>query len=75
MNIGDPFSWKPADFEGSTGIMSVTTKETTAHGRVVYINKAPPLLYGGGGSQREEAQRELQILGGKKWTLLNLLSS
>ena len=25
---------------GSNGIMSVTTKETTAHGRVVYINEA-----------------------------------
>ena len=40
MYIGEPFSWKPAAFEGSTGIMSVTTKETTAHGRVVYINEA-----------------------------------
>lgn len=37
MYIGEPFSWKPAAFEG---IMSVTTKETTAHGRVVYINEA-----------------------------------
>ena len=37
MNIGEPFSWKPAAFEGSNGIMSVTTKEATAHGRVVYI--------------------------------------
>ena len=27
-------------FEGSNGIMSVTTNETTAHGRVVYINEA-----------------------------------
>lgn len=33
MYIGEPFSWKPAAFEGSNGIMSVTTKETTAHGR------------------------------------------
>lgn len=41
MYIGEPFSWKPAAFEGSTSIMSVTTKETTAHGRVVYINEAP----------------------------------
>lgn len=40
MYIGEPFSWKPAAFEGSTGIMSVTTKETTVHGRVVYINEA-----------------------------------
>lgn len=40
MNIGEPFSWKPAAFEGSNGIMSVTAKETTAHGRVVYINEA-----------------------------------
>lgn len=37
MYIGEPFSWKPAAFEGSNGILSVTTKETTAHGRVVYI--------------------------------------
>lgn len=36
MYIGEPFSWKPAAFEGSNGILSVTTKETTAHGRVVY---------------------------------------
>ena len=39
MNIGEPFSWTPAAFEGASGIMSVTTKETTAHGRVVYINE------------------------------------
>lgn len=39
MSIGEPFSWEPAAFEGSTGILSVTTKETTAHGRVVYINE------------------------------------
>lgn len=40
MYIGEPFSWKPVAFEGSNGIMSVTTKETTAHGRVVFINAA-----------------------------------
>lgn len=40
MYIGDPISWKPAAFEGCNGILSVTTKETTAHGRVVYINEA-----------------------------------
>ena len=40
MYIVEPFSWKPAAFQGSTGIMSVTTKETTAHGHVVYINEA-----------------------------------
>lgn len=34
MYIGEPFSWKPAAFEGSNGIMSVTTKETTANGRI-----------------------------------------
>lgn len=39
MYIGEPFSWKPAAFEGCNGILSVTTKETTAHGRVVYINE------------------------------------
>ena len=39
MYIGEPFSWKPAAFEGCKGILSVTTKETTAHGRVVYINE------------------------------------
>ena len=38
--IGEPFSGKPTAFEGSNGIMSVTTKETTANGRVVYINEA-----------------------------------
>lgn len=32
MYIGEPFSWKPAAFEGSNGIMSVTTKETTRTG-------------------------------------------
>ena len=40
MNIGDIYTWKPTAFEGSNGIMSVTTKETTAHGHVVYINEA-----------------------------------
>lgn len=39
MYIGEPISWKPAAFEGSNGILSVTTKETTAHKRVVYINE------------------------------------
>ena len=41
MYIGEPFSWKPAAFEGSNGIMSVTTKETTA--------KRARLLYRGEG--------------------------
>nr|DAH98038.1 MAG TPA: hypothetical protein [Bacteriophage sp.] len=40
MYIGEPFSWKPTAFEGGNGIMSITSKETTAHGRVVYINEA-----------------------------------
>lgn len=40
MYIGEPWSWKPAAFEGSNGIMSVTSKETTVHGKVVYINEA-----------------------------------
>ena len=40
MYIREPFSWKPAAFQGSAGILSVTTKETTAHGRAVYINEA-----------------------------------
>lgn len=39
MYIGEPFSWKPTAFEGASGIMSVTTKEATAHGRVIYINE------------------------------------
>lgn len=39
MNIGDTYSWIPVAFEGTSGIMSVTTKETTAHGRVVCINE------------------------------------
>lgn len=50
--IGEPFSWKPAAFEGSNGIMSVTTKETTAHGRVVYINEA----------ERNKALAEFSVL-------------
>lgn len=49
MYIGEPFSWKPAAFEGSNGIMSVTTKETTAHGRIVYINEAHRYFDGIGG--------------------------
>ena len=40
MNIGDTYTRTPATFEGTSGIMSVTTKETTAHRRVVYINEA-----------------------------------
>ena len=40
MYIGEPFSWKPAAFEGSTGIMSLGSKVNTLHGRVVYINEA-----------------------------------
>ena len=40
MYIGAPFSWKPAAFEDSKGTMNVTTKETTAHGRVIYINES-----------------------------------
>lgn len=59
MYIGEPFSWKPVAFEGSNGIMSVTTKETTAHGQGRLHQRGAPLLYGGGGYQREEAQREL----------------
>lgn len=39
MYIGEPFSWNPAAFEGSTGIMSVTTKETTAHGRTATLRR------------------------------------
>ena len=39
MYIGEPWSWKPAAFEGSNGIMSVTSKETTVHGKIVYINE------------------------------------
>ena len=40
MQIGEPFSWKPTAFEGGNGIKSITSKETTAHGKVVYINEA-----------------------------------
>lgn len=35
MYIGEPFSWKPAAFEGCNGILSVATKETTAHGAIL----------------------------------------
>lgn len=48
MYIGGPFSWKPAAFEGGNGIMNVTTKETTAHGRVVYINERHRYFTAGG---------------------------
>lgn len=39
MYIGEPFSWKPAAFEGSNGIMSIG-KLGKVHGRIVYINEA-----------------------------------
>lgn len=41
MYIGGPFSWKPAAFEGSNGIMSVTTKETTAPRRYSIFDDSP----------------------------------
>ena len=37
MNIGDPFSWTPAAFEGASGICGFE-KLKTVHGRIVYIN-------------------------------------
>lgn len=40
MNIGDTYSWTPTAFEGASGIMSITTKTMTVHGRIVYINEA-----------------------------------
>lgn len=40
MNIGDTYTWTPTAFEGASGIMSVTTKTMTVHGRIVYINEA-----------------------------------
>lgn len=39
MYIGEPFSWKPAAFEGASGLGSFE-KLRTLHGRVVYINEA-----------------------------------
>ena len=39
MYIGGPFSWKPAAFEGASGLGSFE-KLRTVHGRVVYINEA-----------------------------------
>nr|DAH47772.1 MAG TPA: hypothetical protein [Caudoviricetes sp.] len=39
MYIGEPFSWKPAAFEGASGLGSFE-KLRTVHGRVVYINEA-----------------------------------
>ena len=38
MNIGDTFSWKPAAFEGASGICGFE-KLRTVHGRIVYINE------------------------------------
>lgn len=57
LNIGDTYSWIPTAFEGASGLCSFE-KLKTVHGRIVYINEAPPLLYGGCGYQREESQRE-----------------
>lgn len=39
MYIGEPFSWKPAAFEGASGLGGFE-KLRTVHGRVVYINEA-----------------------------------
>nr|DAG29291.1 MAG TPA: hypothetical protein [Caudoviricetes sp.] len=39
MYIGEPFSWKPAAFEGASGLGSFE-KLRTVHGRAVYINEA-----------------------------------
>lgn len=39
MNIGDTYSWKPAAFEGASGICSFE-KLARVSGRVVYINEA-----------------------------------
>ena len=39
MNIGEPFSWKPAAFEGASGLGSFE-KLRTVYGRIVYINEA-----------------------------------
>lgn len=58
MNIGDTHSWIPAAFEGASGICGFE-KLRTVHGRIVCINEAPPLLYGGGGGKRNQAQGEL----------------
>ena len=38
MNIGEPFSWTPAAFEGASGLCSFE-KLRTVHGRIVYINE------------------------------------
>nr|DAJ18779.1 MAG TPA: hypothetical protein [Siphoviridae sp. ctoof1] len=38
MYIGEPFSWKPAAFEGASGICGFE-KLRTVHGRIVYINE------------------------------------
>lgn len=54
MYIGEPFSWKPAAFQGSNGIMSVTTKETTAHGRVFYTAEKDAYICPSCGWQNKE---------------------
>lgn len=70
MYIGEPFSWKPAAFEGSNGIMSVTTKETTAHGRVVYINEEHCYFTAGLISTGISSERALNFRR-KRWTHWN----
>lgn len=58
MNIGEPFSWETTAFmENGWRDGNKNHKKDAVNGRVVYINEAP--IDGGGGYQREEAQREL----------------
>ena len=44
MYIGEPFSWKPAAFEGASGICGFE-KLRTVHGRIVYINAVFNILF------------------------------
>lgn len=61
MNIGDTYTWTPSAFEGASGIMSVTTKEATAHGRVVYINRRTATLRSRPRSTGRSSERALNF--------------
>ena len=59
MYIGEPFSWKPAAFEGQQRHCERDhERDDCARARRLH-QRGAPLLYGGGRYQREEAQRDL----------------
>ena len=52
MNIGDTYSWTPAAFEGASGLCSFEKIENRTRQNRLH-QRGAPLLYGGGGYQRE----------------------